>query len=317
MHWTGPVVRLVLVVVAFAVLAGRPIAAGQPGPRAAGVVEAHVEDGGEHRSQPPRTGDEARGVRRPFRAPLRDPWSVGVRALWRSFGGAGGAWHPPTGSRGVPIRGSCAPSGACSAGGRSELGRPIGPVTGNRLAVQGVALDAGRLISSAVEIGAGLDLTTHPGIGFQSGSSLATPVGGLGELSPAGHAAQVLAGDRALQIDLVGRLTYRFRGDDAPVGARPVGRPYVGFGAGVSRYFPGLSKYNTPGLDAEPQPYAAAFDDALFETWTPNVQLYAGVTVRLPRIAPLLDIDFRYMRAAIHGLDLGGVRFGTGIRYPF
>ena len=26
---------------------------------------------------------------------------------------------------------------------------------------------------------------------------------------------------------------------------------------------------------------------------------------------------FRYVRAAIHGLDLGGFRFGTGIRYPF
>jgi len=31
----------------------------------------------------------------------------------------------------------------------------------------------------------------------------------------------------------------------------------------------------------------------------------------------MLDIDFRYVRAAIHGLDLGGFRFGTGIRYPF
>ena len=318
MHWIWPLVRLVLVVAAFAILTGRPIAAGPPQPRAAGVVEAHVEDGGELRSQPPRGADEARGVPRPLHAPLRDPWSVGVRALWRSFSGAGGAWHPPAGSSGVPIRGSCSPSGACPAsGGRSGLGGPIGPVTGNRLAVQGVAFDAGRLISSAVEIGAGLDLTTHPGVGFRSESSPATPMGGLGELSPAEHAAQALAGDRALQIDVVGRLTYRFRGDDAPVGARPVGRPYVGFGAGVSRYFPTLSTYNAPGLDAERPPYAGALDNALFDAWTPNVQLYAGVTVRLPRIAPMLDIDFRYVRAAIHGLDLGGFRFGTGIRYPF
>lgn len=42
-----------------------------------------------------------------------------------------------------------------------------------------------------------------------------------------------------------------------------------------------------------------------------------GVTIRSPRIGPVLAIDLRYVRAAIHGLDLGGFRFGTGIRYPF
>ena len=34
-------------------------------------------------------------------------------------------------------------------------------------------------------------------------------------------------------------------------------------------------------------------------------------------MAPMLDVDIRYMRAANRGLDLGGFRFGTGIRYPF
>ena len=180
MRWIRPVVRLVLVVVALAVLAGRPIAAGPPEPRTDGLIEGRVDDGGDHRLQPPGTSDGAQPVRRSIGAPLRDPWSVGVRALWRSFGGVGGGWYAPMGSSGVPIRGSCSPSGTCSAsGGGLELGRPIGPVTANRLAVQGIAFDGGRLISAGVEIGAGLDLTTHPGVGLRSVSSPATEVGGL------------------------------------------------------------------------------------------------------------------------------------------
>ncbi len=31
----------------------------------------------------------------------------------------------------------------------------------------------------------------------------------------------------------------------------------------------------------------------------------------------MLDVDIGYMRAANRGVDLGGFRFGTGIRYPF
>ena len=121
----------------------------------------------------------------------------------------------------------------------------------------------------------------------------------------------------AVLIDLAGRLTYRFGGEDAQAGTGPVGRPYVGFGAGVSRYFPGLSPYNSPGLDAEGQRVAGVFDHALFEAWTPNVQLYGGFTVRFPTITPMFDFDVRYVRAALHGLDLGGLRFGIGVRYAF
>ena len=31
----------------------------------------------------------------------------------------------------------------------------------------------------------------------------------------------------------------------------------------------------------------------------------------------MLDIEFRYVRAEFHGLDLGGFRGGTGVRYRF
>ena len=31
----------------------------------------------------------------------------------------------------------------------------------------------------------------------------------------------------------------------------------------------------------------------------------------------MLDIDIRYMRAANRGVDLGGFRIGTGVRYGF
>ena len=317
MRWFQPIARFVLVVVALAVLAGRPAAAAPPEPRAAGAVEAHVADGLDEGSRPRRSSDEARRARRPLRGPLRDPWSVGVRALFGSFGvSAGGG--------GGSFQGSCLPGGACSTNDlRSQAGKPLGPVQGDRHFVEGVAFYAGRLITSGVEAGAGLDLTTHPVVSTQSVASLASrasPVGGLGGLSAGEHAAQVLAGDRALQVDLAGRFTYRFGNHDGPAptpATLPVGKPYLGFGVGVSRYFPGASGYTTLGLAAERQPAVGVLDHALFDAWTPNVQLYGGFTVRFPNVGPMLDMDFRYVRAAIHGLDLGGFRVGTGVRFAF
>ena len=275
------------------------------------VVEAYVAAEGDEASRPRRSRDEAQPVRRALRAPLRNPWSVGVRALWRSFGVS-------TGGGDVSFRGSCLPSGACSPRDlRSEVGKPVGPATGNRHAVEGVAFYAGRLVTTGVEIGAGIDLTTHPVVGIESMSSLGTPVGGLRELSAGEHAAQVLTGDRAMQVDLAGRLTYRFGDHDAPAPTLPVGRPYLGFGAGVSRYFPGIADYTTFGLEAERGHSAGVIDHALFEAWTPNLQLHGGFTVRFPNIAPMLDIELRYVRAELYGLDLGGFRVGTGVRYRF
>ncbi len=313
MPWIRRVARFVFIVVALVALTGgrSAAAASPPEPRSSDVAGPHVAvDGGEG-SRTRRNRDEAQPVRRALRAPLRDPWSVGVRVLWRSFGVS-------TGGRDVSFRGSCLPSGACSpADLRSEVGKPIGPADRDRDAVGGVAFHAGRLVTTGVEIGAGLDLTTHPSRAIQSASSFAIPVGGLRGFSAGEHAAQVLTGDRALQIDLAGRFTYRFGDHDAPASTLPVGKPYLGFGAGVSRYFPGVSGYTTLGLEAEHQASPGVLDQALFEAWTPNLQLYGGFTVRFQNIAPMLDIDLRYVRAEFHGLDLGGFRVGTGVRYRF
>ena len=49
----------------------------------------------------------------------------------------------------------------------------------------------------------------------------------------------------------------------------------------------------------------------------PNFQIYGGFLVSFARRAPMLDIDIRYVRAANRGVDLGGFRIGTGVRYGF
>jgi hypothetical protein len=188
---------------------------------------------------------------------------------------------------------------------RLEGSAPGIRTTGNGLPVQGVAFDAGRLISTGVEIGIGLDLTTHPG------QALLSTVPGVGfrSASPEDATLQVLTGERALQLDLAARLTYRFRARDAVGRGASFARPYVGIGAGVSRYFPGFSTLDEPGFNDAPL--------SVFDPWIPNFQIYGGFLVSFARMAPMLDVDIRYMRAANRGVDFGGFRLGTGIRYPF
>ena len=196
---------------------------------------------------------------------------------------------------------------------RHEGGAPGTATTGNGLPVQGVAFDAGRLISSRVEVGIGLDLTTHPG------EALLSTVPGVGfrNAPPEDVALQVFTSERALQLDLAARLTYRSRGGD-PVGrGASLARPYVGIGAGVSRYFPGFSTLDGLGFNDAPLPPSGAVHLAAFDPWIPNFQVYGGFLVSFARMAPMLDVDIRYMRAANRGIDLGGFRFGTGVRYPF
>ena len=170
--------------------------------------------------------------------------------------------------------------------------------------MQGVALDAGRLITSRVEVGVGLDLTTHPGDALLS----AAP-GVAFRSSPGDAATQTLAGERSLQLDLAARLTYRARGNDPARRGASLVRPYVGIGAGMSRYFAGFSTVADINN--------GAWHRTAFDPWIPNFQIYGGFLVPFARRAPMLDVDIRYLRAATRGLDLGGVRFGIGVRYPF
>ena len=282
-----------------------------PGPVAA-AADKEGEDGSE---QSPRDGAERRG-RRLVRGPIPDPWSVGVRVLWRSTAGVGGGGlRPITGGGPTAINASCTAGGACStsAAGYGSAA-PGGPGGRSNLAVQGIAVDAGRLITPGVEVGVGMDVTTHPGDAILSRSSPADAVAAFREVTAGQSAAQVLAGERAMQLDLAGRLTYRFNAEPSRATEVPRARPYVGVGVGLSRYFAG---YETLGLAAAGADSAILPFPTAFEAWVPHVQLYAGATVGLGTLVPLLDVDFRYLRAAHGGLPLGGFRFGTGIRYPF
>ena len=192
-------------------------------------------------------------------------------------------------------------------------GAPGVATTGNGSPVQGVAFDAGRLVTSGVEVGIGLDLTTHPG------QALLSNVQGVGlrTATREDSALQVLTGERAVQLDLAARLTYRSRGDDRMVRGVSLARPYVGIGAGMSRYFPGFSTIGGLGFDDAPLPRSGAAHLAAFDPWIPNFQIYGGFLVSFARRAPMLDIDIRYVRAANRGVDLGGFRIGTGVRYRF
>ena len=312
----GPAVAFFSIVSALALLAApQSVSAGQTAAHDPGVVAGESD----RRTEPATRQDVTRRPRRTVRSPLKDPWSVGVRLLWRSVAGSGGGWAPTTGARGLPIRASCSAGGSCSPNGARLDAGPVQGIasSGNSLSVQGIALDAGRLITSGLELGVGLDLTTHPGGAFLSTVSRAGANVGLRDVSSAERATQVLAGESALQLDLAGRLTYRFRGDDTPAQAKAFARPYVGVGAGASRYSAGFSGLGGLGSDDARLRAGGMTHLADFEQWVPNLQIYGGFLVEFAAIAPMLDVDFRYVRASTHGVDLGGFRFGTGIRYPF
>ena len=312
MRRLGPSARFVSAVTALIVLGiALPVSAGQAATELPGVAADDGDQSSESSADPGTTR-----VRRTVRSPIRDPWSAGVRVLWSSVGGGpgGGVALPPTAGGSPPVvLGSCSASGSCAPhSSRLAGGAPGAATTGNGFPVQGVAFDAGRLVMSGVEVGIGLDLTTHPG------QTLMSTVPGVGfrTAAPEDTALQVLTGERALQLDLAARLTYRSRGSDAVVRGAPLARPYVGIGAGMSRYFPGFSTIGAPGFNDVPLPPSGAAHLA-FDPWIPNFQVYGGFLVSFARMAPMLDVDIRYMRAANRGLDLGGFRFGTGIRYPF
>ncbi len=314
MRKPGPSARFVSAVAALIVLGIAPqVCAGQAETERPGVA---VDDG-DHASESSAEPGTTR-VRRTVRSPIRDPWSAGVRVLWSSFGGGpggGGGLPPTTGGSPPVVLGSCSTGGSCAPNSvRHQGGAPGAASVGNGLPVQGVAFDAGRLVTSGIEVGIGLDLTTHPGQALLS----TAPGVGFRTATREDTALQVLTGERALQLDLAARLTYRSRGNDPVVRGASLARPYVGIGAGMSRYFPGFSTIGGgPGFNGAPLPPAGAAHLAAFDPWIPNFQVYGGFLASFARMAPMLDVDIRYIRAANRGLDLGGFRFGTGIRYAF
>ena len=163
MRKLGPSASLVSAVTLLTILGlVLPVSAEQAETAPAGVAVAD----GDRSSESPEDPGTTR-VRRTVRSPIRDPWSAGVRVLWSSVGGrpGGGGGLPPTPGGSPPVvLGSCSASGSCGPNSVRLAGGAAGAATtGNGLPVQGVAFDAGRLITSGVEVGIGLDLTTHPG----------------------------------------------------------------------------------------------------------------------------------------------------------
>ena len=313
MRKLGPSASLVSAVTLLTILGlALPVGAEQAETAPPGVA---VGDG-ERSSESPADPGTTR-VRRTVRSPIRDPWSAGVRVLWSSVGGGpggGGGLPPTTGGSPPLVLGSCSASGSCAPNSvRLAGGAPGVATTGNGSPVQGVAFDAGRLVTSGVEVGIGLDLTTHPG---QAPLSNVQGVG-FRTATREDSVLQALTGERAVQLDLAARLTYRSRGDDRMVRGVSLARPYVGIGAGMSRYFPGFSTIGGLGFDDAPLPRSGAAHLAAFDPWIPNFQIYGGFLASFAGMAPMLDIDIRYIRAANRGVDLGGFRIGTGIRYGF
>ena len=213
MRKLGPSASLVSAVTLLTILGlAPPVSAEQAETAPPGVAVADGERSSESSADPGATR-----VRRTVRSPIRDPWSAGVRVLWSSVGagpGGGGGLPPTTGGSPPLVLGSCSASGSCAPNSlRLAGGAPGVATTGNGSPVQGVAFDAGRLVTSGVEVGIGLDLTTHPG---QAPLSNVQGVG-FRTATREDSALQVLTGERAVQLDLAARLTYRPRGDDRMV----------------------------------------------------------------------------------------------------
>ena len=204
----------------------------------------------------------------------------------------------------------------------SAASSPVFPANGRgdsgRMTPTGIVLDAGRMIAPGTELGVGLDVLSYTDTNDLSQGSFAGSTAG---------ALRMVAGGRVQRMDLAGRVTYTFRVlDGAPAAQRRAWRrigPYVGIGAGMSRYalrppdgYPGAHRaVLSPILSASPASVHGAV--APIRGWAPNVQVYTGVTARFISWLPVMDVDLRYVHLATGGIGLGSFRFGTGFRHLF
>lgn len=234
-------------------------------------------------------------------------WSVGIRINWNAFRSS------PVGiDRRHSLVTQCSVEGACLPVASSwilpagDRGNPGG------LFPQGILLDVGRMVAPGTEIGAGVDVLSYT----DTNTVFAEPAAAL---------QATLIGERVQQLDFAGRITYTFSAlDGTSAGLRRIG-PYVGVGAGMSRYdLRPLAGYPAehravlnPFLATSPAGARAA--DAAVRGWAPNLQVYAGVMARILPMEwmPVVDVDFRYVHLAPRGVGLGSFRFGTGFRYLF
>ena len=167
------------------------------------------------------------------------------------------------------------------------------------------------MVAPGTEIGAGVDVLSYT----DTDTVFTEPAAALQATS---------IGERVQQLDFAGRITYTFSTPDGTsAGMRRIG-PYVGVGAGVSRYdLRPLAGYPVehravlnPFLAASPAGVVHAADEAV-RGWAPNLQVYVGAMVRIVPWLPVVDVDFRYVHLAPRGVGFGSFRFGTGVRYLF
>ena len=232
------------------------------------------------------------------------PWSVGIRVNWNSFRGSlVGVDRRHSLLTQCSVEGACLPVASSGILPARDRGNP-------GLSAQGILLDVGRVVAPGTEIGAGVDVLSYT----DTNTVFAEPAAAL---------QATLTGERVQQLDLAGRITYTFSTlGDTSTGWRRTG-PYVGAGAGMSRYdLRPLAGYPVehravlnPFLAASPAGVRAA--DAAVRGWAPNLQAYAGATVRIVPWLPVVEVDFRYVHLAPRGVGLGTFRFGTGFRHLF
>ena len=301
-----PVVATILLAV-WAGCAGE--AAGQQGPGDPSVVAGRLP---------------ARSVGRQMRVPRVQPaenrsaenWSIGFRINWNVIRSS------PVGidDRHSLVTQCSVEGGACLS---SVASSPVFPAndSGNsgRMSPTGIVLDAGRMIAPGTELGVGLDVLSYTDTNDLSQGSFAGSTAG---------ALRMVAGGHVQRMDLAGRVTYTFRVlDGAPAAQRRTWRrigPYVGVGAGVSRYalrppdgYPGAHRAVLSPILSATSPASVPRAATPIRGWAPNIQVYTGVTARFLPWLPVIDVDLRYVHLATGGIGLGSFRFGTGFRHLF
>ena len=243
-------------------------------------------------------------------------WSFGFRINWNVFRSS------PLGidDRHSLVTQCSVEGGACLSSAASSSVFPAnGRGNSGRMTPTGIVLDAGRMIAPGTELGVGLDVLSYTDMNDLSPASFAGSTAG---------ALRMVAAEHVERMDLAGRVTYTFRVlDGAPAAQRRRMRrigPYVGVGAGVSRYalrppdgYPGAHRAVLSPVLSATSPASVHGAATPIRGWAPNVQVYTGATARFLPWLPVLDVDLRYVHVATGGIGLGSFRFGTGFRHLF
>ena len=238
----------------------------------------------------------------------RERWSIGVRTFLPSQMSLGvGA---PAGTGGADVGcSSSAVTGCAPVVPRLGQGLPTPhptPYGEASRVIPGLSIDAGMMITSKVEVGLGIDVSTYG----RSAHPSITP----DYFPDTAELLEARANDeRWLQIDLAGRFKYMSK--EQNTGAARGVTPFFGLGGGLSRFafVPVAGGYG--GL-LDPARSGLAGQSLLLYGWTPNLQFSTGAQFKLGG-TPLFDLEMRYIWLATNLVDASGLRIGAGLRYKF